>query len=219
MTLWAIVPVKPLRRGKSRLSQLLTVNQRAALNRAFLTHTLEVLRNTEGIEQILVVSRDPAALSLARKMGARTLQEKGDSQLNLALRRAAVLLQSYRVSTMLVLPADLPLLTVEDVREIIQRAEGNRPVVVLAPDRHREGTNALLTSPLGVVAFRYGPGSFARHLEAAREAGARIEVVERPGLAVDIDWPEDLAILQRYRPAWCPWLEPVPVPQPVSESL
>lgn len=196
MSVWAIVPVKPLRRGKSRLASVLSVNERAQLNRAFLLHTLEVLKQTPQLEQILVVSRDTAALALARKIGVRTLQEKGDSQLNLALQRATVLLQAYRVSHVLVLPADLPLLSVEDVEALLAAGE-TTPVLVLAPDRHREGTNGLLMSPPGLVPYCHGPGSFTRYLAAAQEVNAPVTIIERPGLALDIDWPEDLALLRQ----------------------
>ena len=213
MSVWAIVPVKPLRRGKSRLSSVLTVNERAQLNRAFLLHTLEVLKQTAALEQVLVVSRDTAALALARKMGVRTLQEKGDSQLNLALRRATVLLQTYRVSSVLVLPADLPLLTPDDVQAVLAKGQ-QPPVVVLAPDRHQDATNALLVSPPGLVPYCHGPGSFARYLAAAQKAGARVEIVKRPGLALDVDWPEDLHLLRQHALS-AEWLPPA-VHNPIS---
>ncbi len=191
MGVWAIVPVKPLRRGKSRLAPVLSVNERAALNRRLLVHTLEVLAQVEAIEQVLVVSRDTGALALARQYGARTLQERGDSQLNLALRHATGFLQAYRVGAVMVLPADLPLLSPEDVQALVA-ALGDPPAVVLAPDRHEEGTNALLMAPPGVIRYRYGPGSFARHRQEAEEAGVRLTIVRRPALAWDLDWPEDL---------------------------
>jgi HAD superfamily hydrolase (TIGR01509 family) len=116
-----VVPVKPLRRGKSRLADVLSVQERTQLNRYLFTHTLEVLQHVPEIERTLVVSRDSAALALARDYGAHTLQEQGNSQLNLALKRATMLLRSSAVATILVLPADLPLLTVADVRALLEK--------------------------------------------------------------------------------------------------
>ena len=195
MGVWAIVPVKPLRRGKSRLASVLSPTERALLNRHLLIRTLQVLSQVEAIEQVLVVSRDNGALSLARQHGARTLQERGDSRLNLALRHATTVLQMYRVGAMMILPADLPLLTPEDVQAVLE-AMGPPPAVVLAPDGHGESTNALLMAPPGVIACRYGPGSFARHLAEAHQAGLEPRIVERRGLAWDLDWPEDLEALR-----------------------
>ena len=77
MTLWAIVPVKPLRRGKSRLAGTLTEDERTELNRALLQHTLETLSELKEVDGVLVVSRDPNALTIARNHGARTVQEDG----------------------------------------------------------------------------------------------------------------------------------------------
>ena len=66
------------------------------------------------------------------------------------------------------------------------------PVVVIAPDRRKEGTNALLICPAGLIEYDFGPGSFERHCERARQAGATLEVVNLPSLSLDLDLPEDL---------------------------
>ncbi len=194
MALWAIVPVKPLRHGKSRLAEVLSQDERADLNQRLLVHTLDTLGNIPEIDQVLVVSRDPAALALARDHGARTVQENGSNELNLALTRATVVARSYITGSVLILPADLPLLTPEDVRSMLDKAH-NPPVVVVTPDRHRLGTNALLVSPVGLIEYEFGPGSFQRHCQRALEKGARLEICELPSLALDVDMPEDLAMV------------------------
>jgi len=191
MTIWAIVPVKPLRRGKSRLAGTLSEDERTHLNQLLLEHTLKTLKDLKEIEQILVVSRDPAALSLAREHGARTVREAGSPKLNTALKRATVVAQLYATRGVLVLPADLPLITREDILALVERAK-KPPVVVIAPDRHEEGTNALLICPAGLIEYDFGPGSYQRHCERARKAGARLEVVTLPSLGLDLDLPEDL---------------------------
>ncbi|MDI6693790.1 MAG: 2-phospho-L-lactate guanylyltransferase [Anaerolineales bacterium] len=194
MTLWAIVPVKPLRSGKSRLAEVLTPDERADLNRRMLAHTLDTLTAIPEIEHVLVVSRDQAALALAREYGARTVQENGAPQLNLALARATIVAQNYATRGVLVVPADLPLITPEDVRLMLERAQ-KPPVVVVAPDRRREGTNALLVCPAGLIEYEYGPESFKRHCARALQAGARLEICELPSLALDMDLPEDLELV------------------------
>ncbi len=194
MTLWAIVPVKPLRFGKSRLAGVLSQEERADLNRRLLDHTLATLTAIPEIEQVLVISRDPAALALAREHGARTVQENGSPQLNVALTRATIVIKNYNIRGVLVVPADLPLLTRQDVEAVLQRGV-DPPVVVVAPDRHRKGTNALLVCPVGLIEYDFGPNSFQRHCQRAVKAGARLEVVELPSLALDMDLPEDLDLV------------------------
>ena len=83
-------------------------------------------------------------------------------------------------------------------QEIIERAT-NPPVVVIAPDRHESGTNALLISPAGLIEYDFGENSFKRHCQRAEAAGARLEVLHLPSLALDLDLPEDLALLDGMR--------------------
>ncbi|NJC98044.1 MAG: 2-phospho-L-lactate guanylyltransferase [Anaerolineales bacterium] len=195
MTIWAIVPVKPLRRGKSRLAGALTEDERTELNQSLLQHTLKTLVDLKEVEQVLVISRDPHALTIARNYGARTVREDGQPQLNTALTRATVVAQVYATRGVLVLPADLPLISREDVLTLIEKAV-DPPVVVIAPDRHGKGTNALLISPAGLIDYDFGENSFQRHCELVKKAGARLEIVDLPSLGLDLDLPEDLEIIR-----------------------
>lgn len=194
MALWAIVPVKPLRRGKSRLSDVLSTDERADLNQYLLEHTLQTLNDVPEIENVLVVSRDPAALSIARDLGSRTVQENGRPGLNLALSRATQVAKTYETRGILVLPADLPKLSVEDIHAMLDHMH-DPPVVVVAPDRERLGTNALLVCPAGLIEYDFGPQSFERHCQQAREQGVRLEICELPSLALDLDEPGDLEFM------------------------
>jgi len=94
----------------------------------------------------------------------------------------------------LIVPADLLLISPEDVIAMLEIAV-DPPVVVLAPDHRRQGTNALLVCPIGLIEYDFGPGSFQRHCERALQAGARLEILELPSLALDMDMPEDLEMV------------------------
>ncbi|MGW8143657.1 MAG: 2-phospho-L-lactate guanylyltransferase [Anaerolineales bacterium] len=201
MTLWAIVPVKPLRRGKSRLAGVLTEEERVGLNSQLLTHTIDILREIPEIEHVLVVSRDQAALSLARAHGARTVQENGAPELNVALTRATIVAKRHSTRGVLIIPSDLPMISKEDVYAMLDKVK-DPPVVVVAPDRKKTGTNALLVCPVGLIKYDYGPDSFERHCKRAREAGARLEICELPSLALDMDVPEDLELVSNELESW-----------------
>jgi 2-phospho-L-lactate guanylyltransferase len=194
MTLWAIVPVKPLRRGKSRLAGVLSDDDRAELNRRLLANTIDTLKNIPEVVDVLVVSRDTEALALAREHKARTLQEDGAPHLNVALERATQVAKSYKSQSVLVIPADLPQLQIEDVRAMLE-AGSQPPVVVIAPDYRKEGTNALYINPAGIIDYDFGEGSFLRHRQRALEAGVDLKIVDLPSLAHDVDLPEDLDFL------------------------
>jgi 2-phospho-L-lactate/phosphoenolpyruvate guanylyltransferase len=194
MAIWAIVPVKPLRSGKSRLAGLLTEEQRTRLNRYLLVHTLTVLHEIPEIEHTLVVSRDPAALALTRSMGGRTVLENGAPLVNTALQRATIAAQSQGARAVLILPADLPLIKPSDLIAFISKGQVP-PVIVIAPDRRLNGTNCLLVNPAGLIEYTYGPGSFDRHASRAKKAGARLEIFQSDRFGLDLDLPEDMEMV------------------------
>jgi len=193
MSTWAIIPVKPFHTSKTRLAGALSPDERAALSRNFLAHALDVLGEVPEVAHRLVVSRDPAARTLARAHGAHTLTESGAPDLNLALRRATQAARASRAEAVLVLPTDLPWLAVGDVRAMLTEAPDG-PSAVIAPDRHDSGTNALWMRPPGLLPYAFGPGSFKRHLALAAEAGILARICRLPGLGLDVDVPEDLAL-------------------------
>jgi 2-phospho-L-lactate guanylyltransferase len=170
---------------------MLTEDQRTRLNRYLLEHVLTILKEVTEIDHTLVVSRDPAALALTREMGGRTVLEDGAPQFNTAIKRATIVAQAQGAHAVLVLPADLPLIQPSDIRLLLKNGM-KPPVVVLAPDRRKDGTNGLLVNPAGIIEYGYGPGSFHCHSERAAESGARLKIIYSPNIALDLDLPEDL---------------------------
>jgi len=201
MSLWAIIPVKPLRRGKSRLSGILSEDEREKLNYAMLENTVKVVSSVSGIDEVLVISRDPAALALTRNYGAKTIQEEGSPELNKAIRRATKVASSYSVQSVIIIPADLPLINVEDMNLFIGKA-GRPPEIIIAPDRRADGTNALLISPIDAIEYRYGNNSFHIHVKQAKEKGVRVEVCDVPSFSLDVDLPEDYELMRKTNISW-----------------
>ena len=202
MTVFAAIPVKALAEGKSRLSPVLDAAGRAALNRRFLDHVLAITALVPGAARTVVVSADIEVLDAARAAGAMALAETVNGGLNGALAQARRKIEAQGATAMLVLAADLPLLTADDARALLSAARGGASVVI-APDRSGLGTNALLLSPPGVMDFRFGSGSLALHLAAAQRSGTAPVVVNRPGLAFDVDTPQDYASLAETAPGLC----------------
>lgn len=198
MSLWVIIPVKPLRRSKSRLANVLTEDERTKLNFNMLDNTLSILKGISSITDILVISRDPSALTLARSHNAKTIQEDGEPGLNLALKRAVIIAKAYSAQSIMILPADLPLLTGQEIQSIIDKITTS-PIMIIAPDRRMDGTNMLLCSPVDLIDFSYGPGSFERHLRQAQSKKAEINVIQMSSVGLDIDLPEDLEIFQKMQ--------------------
>lgn len=193
MKIWAIVPIKPFVRAKSRLAGVLPADQREALAEKMFRHGLEVLSATRQIAGVMVVSRDTKALAMAREYGVSTVQESGAPELNLALQRACEVVRLQGADGVLIVPADLPLYTADDIEQIVHLGRYHMTMVI-APDRNDSGTNALLINPPTLIPFSFGIGSFRRHIELAERAGATVKVHHSTRLGLDIDTPDDLAL-------------------------
>ena len=190
MSLCAIIPIKPLRRGKSRLSSVLSEEKREGLNQYLLTSTLICLRKIREIDHLIVVSYDPAVLTLARKYGAKTVLESRNTNINRALRKATIAAMAINTSKVLIVPADLPFLVEEDIFKVINLA-GDPPEIVIVPDRKSSGTNVLYINPVGAIKYDFGDWSFRKHIEQAERKKINVKVCQCENLSFDLDWPED----------------------------
>lgn len=190
MTIWAVIPVKPIAEGKSRLATTLSVQARERLNMILFRQTLDAVAAVFAVENMIVVSRDAGLRAQAQTGGMRAIAERGDN-LNDALNQAASFAGG---DALLSISTDLPEIMPEDVGAMLPQVRGRGPAVSIAPDRARHGTNALFTQPAGCIPFCFGEDSFRAHLEAARQAGIAPAIITRSGLAFDLDHPEDLRL-------------------------
>jgi 2-phospho-L-lactate guanylyltransferase len=191
LPLWALVPVKNLQDAKQRLASVLSAGERHALFRAMLEDVLSALSDSPGLAGVVLVTQDAEAQALAARYGARVLEEEENRGHTAASSFGARVLAQEKRAGMLQLPADIPLLTPEDIRALLQ-IHGSAPAVTLAPSRDQRGSNAVVCSPPDVLRLRFGDDSFFPHLQRARELGIEPGVVHRPGLALDVDTADDL---------------------------
>ncbi len=192
----AILPVKRFANAKRRLEAALASGARRALAEAMFTDVLTALRRVDAIDEILVVSADVGAQRIAEGYGARALDDPAESGQDQAVVRAAAVARELGAAQVLCLAGDTPLIDPLELETLLGKPRTAERFAVIVADRHGTGTNALLLSPPDALEPRYGPGSFARHLELAQAAGAQTEVAEIASLALDVDTPDDLAALQ-----------------------
>jgi 2-phospho-L-lactate/phosphoenolpyruvate guanylyltransferase len=187
----AILPVKSFGAAKQRLADALGAGSRQALAQAMFSDVLSALRRTPGVAEIVVVTADRAAESASSGDRVRVLRDTaqaGQSEAALiGIRHGLV----HGYDRVVLVPGDTPLLRPRDVEGLIA---GTDPVLIV-PDRHGTGTNALVLSPPDAIEPSFGPGSCARHVAAAEAAGVAHRVDQVPALALDIDTPDDLAEL------------------------
>ena len=194
MTTYAILPIKNLDAAKQRLRDELDPSPRRSLVEAMFADALVALRRAERVDRVLVVSGDHGAQRIAGGYGASVVEDV-DSGHNEAALLGVARAAELGAARVLLVPGDCPLLDAAELDALIARPAPDRSVLVI-PDRHGTGTNALLLTPPDVLAPSFGVGSHDRHLELARAAGVPAETVAVSSLALDIDTPEDLAAIE-----------------------
>lgn len=195
----ALVPLKDLVEAKSRLSGLLRPSERRALAQAMAEDVLLVLRDHAQVGRITLLSDDTGAGMLAQKYGADCWpeQELGCRGLNPLIERATERLLADRDEPLMVLHADLPMLGKADIDSVLD-AMPDGGGLVIGCDRQYRGTNLLFFDACSVPQFAFGIDSCARHLQCARDSGIHAQVLQSPGIALDVDEPSDLKHLMRH---------------------
>ncbi|HEX6460769.1 MAG TPA: 2-phospho-L-lactate guanylyltransferase [Thermoleophilaceae bacterium] len=199
----AILPIKSFGAAKQRLSPMLGGGARQALAQAMFSDVLSSLRKVERLDTITVVSADATVDAAARGHGVTVVgdpRESGQSDATLLGIRHALASGYDRV---LLVPGDTPLLCPSEIDALLGRGEADGMQVVIVPDRHGSGTNALVISPPDAFRPSFGPDSLNRHVTLAQEAGLKHSVEEVPSLSHDVDTPDDLeslaAVLEERR--------------------
>jgi len=195
MTTIAVVPVKRFGEAKQRLADHIGATTRKALTEAMVTDVLIALRRSKNVDRVIVVTSEPAAEALANGYDAEPVLDDENSSHSAA---AMIGIRSARergARRVLVVPGDCPALAPKEVDALLA-SPGAPPEVLVVPDRHGTGTNALLLSPPDIMEPSFGPGSRQRHVDLAQAAGARVAVREVPSLALDVDTVDDLQALR-----------------------
>lgn len=189
-----VIPIRSLNDGKTRLSPVLDPVERSMLTRDMLDRVVRAALGTISRALVVVISPDPDALAEVGRMdpSIRLLYQNPErSGLNPALEQAAIAVRAAGGSSVLILPADLPLISSTDIDNVLRR---DAPVVI-APDRHGTGTNALMVrlDAFGEpFVFQFGEGSYQKHHDEAARLGVDAMTAVSLGTSFDLDTPEDL---------------------------
>lgn len=193
-----VVPVKNPAAAKQRLGDLLTAGQRRELALAVFEHMLSVICLPAGQAAgpprdygVLIVTDSAEIETRAKSLGLPVLLEKEAKGETHAVEAATRWSCEKGFTRQIVIPADLPCVTREDI-ETLMSVKMKSPSVVLCPATGDDGTNAILTSPPDALKFRFGKKSFPDYVDQARRLGIPCEVIRLPRLVLDIDTPEDV---------------------------
>ncbi len=197
---WAVVPAKDLAQAKQRLAGVLSAEERQGLAQAMLEDVLVALSGVPALAGIIVVTREAVLAATARSFGARVVADLRHEGPSAAITLAAQELAAEGAVGMLAVPADVPLLTPEEIAEIAA-APPSLPAVTLVPALADMGTNGIALAPVDAIPVQFGKQSFFHHLETALERGITPRILRLAGIGLDIDRPEDLAAFLALRSA------------------
>jgi len=185
-----LIPVKSLANAKQRLASVLDQPTRTRLAQAMLFDVLETLGTWTNRPNIGIVTSDPFALELARRFEFQIIPDNANRSETDAIEMATRFCEAQGVDSTLVIPGDIPLISVSELEKILEAAPDQGSVLVPAADGR--GTNAAWRRPAGLFPLRFGNDSFKPHLTAARATQKPCVVLSLPGIALDIDNPSDL---------------------------
>lgn len=198
MTLWAVLPVKPLTKGKSRLHNLLNADEVYSLNRCLFEETFQKLKSSVEIDRILVVSQDENVLEFTRQMGGIALKENRQSSLNEAVSQALAFIVNNDPGMVLIVPADLPWMSVEDLAALLKLRQ-EREFMIIVPDQRQWGTNAILLSQPSLLIPQFGRHSFQKHSQQAANRSVQLIVWLNKNIQRDLDTPQDLLFYNKIK--------------------
>ncbi len=190
-----VIPVKG-ENPKGRLAPLLGKTQRRQLQLAMLEDTLQTLIRAKMIGNSFVVSSDSQILEFVQRFGAMSVPEPQDAGVNDAVQRGLRATASFE--RQLVIPADLPLLAVEDLKAAPMLAREGAQVVI-SPSETFDGTNMLLLTKGAELTLHYDDDSFRKHFANATSLGLRVAVYYSRGVGFDVDRPTDLHRFFRFQ--------------------
>ncbi len=189
VTVFVIIPVKRLDNAKSRLSSLLTDDERKQFCLKMLEDVLRTVKSTKRPHETVVVSKDPMVSEIAKIFDVAYLKERKRG-LNKTVSEIVDWCVERGATSVLVLPADIPLVVPTDLNKILSL--GEEASMVISPSRNGKGTNALLLTPPNVSPTFYGPRSFQRHIKEATKLKISFRRYRSPRIALDIDTTGDL---------------------------
>jgi 2-phospho-L-lactate/phosphoenolpyruvate guanylyltransferase len=186
-----LIPVKDPANAKTRLSGLLTLDERRKLAWSMFEDVCDAVRLARSPDRIVMVTNHPRARDRARDFGWDVLEEEGQTSESESVDWASRQLAEQGFDTVMRLPADLPTIRAEDIEAILS-IDLLKPGAVLVPSMDGTGTNAIMRRPATIFRSRFGPNSLALHKQEAAKAGFECMIVNNARIALDVDEPSDL---------------------------
>ena len=188
-----LIPVKSLSNAKQRLGTALDQAHRSQLAEAMLRDVMTAAAGVRTRVDVALVTGDRRAQELAAELGFLVIEDTRNESETAAIEMATAWSEARGYDTTIVIPGDIPLARAEELGQVIDAAPDEGAVFVPAYDRR--GSNCILRRPASIIPLRFGNDSFIPHCEAMRKTGKPLNILEMPGIGLDIDNPQELELL------------------------
>ena len=188
-----LIPFKSLATAKQRLAEVLDPGQRAQLAEAMLRDVMMAVSGLLSRIEVALVTGDSRAQTMAAEFRFKVIEDRHNESETAAIAMATAWCEQQGYDTTIVVPADIPLITAEEVHRVLDTAPDEGAVLVPAYDRR--GSNCVLRHPASIIPLQFGNDSFLPHCEALRRTGKELVILEMSGIGLDIDNPHELELL------------------------
>ena len=198
MSLWAITPIKSFKRPKSRLGDVLTLEDRRVLVKFMLGRILLSQRKSKLFTNYLIVTEDSNVIDYVEKLGFKAFLQKKPG-LNNGITEASKRAIKGGAKGILIIHGDIPRTSSSILQSVAKKhkqlIKTYKQGITISPDSAGEGTNCMVCTPPDLIKFKYGPGSCLAHLETAHRGGIQVRLYRSKKLEFDIDRDADLSKL------------------------
>ena len=191
-----LIPFKNLATAKQRLRDALSRQQRSHLAEAMLRDVMTAAAEVHGRVEVALVTGDLQAQAIAAEFGFLTIEDLRNESETAAIAMATEWCEQRAYDTTVVVPADIPLTTGDELHRVLDAAP--REGAVFVPAYDRRGSNCILRRPASIIPLRFGNDSFLPHCEAMRQTGKDLLILELPGIGLDVDNPHELRLLVQH---------------------
>lgn len=188
-----LIPFKSLATAKQRLADALTRQQRSQFAEAMLRDVLTAAAGVSNRIDIALVTGDSHAQAMAHELGFLVINDERNESETAAIQMATAECERRRYDTTVVIPADIPLITSDELHRVFDIAPEEGTLIVPAYDRR--GSNCVLRRPASVIPLRFGNDSFVPHCEAVHRSGKDLIILELSGIGLDVDNRHELELL------------------------
>ncbi len=188
-----LIPFKSLATAKQRLAEALNQQQRSQLAEAMLRDVVTAAAGVTDHVDVALVTGDAAAQRMAEEFGFLMIEDTRNESETAAIEMATAWSEQRGYDATIVVPADIPLITGEELERVLEAAPDEGAVFVPAYDGR--GSNCILRRPASIIPLRFGNDSFAPHCAAMKRTGKELILLDLPGIGLDVDNPHELELL------------------------